>query len=582
MAEQLDEILRLQAAMESTQRKLDALTSAYQRGKIQVDQYNNLQTALTKRLTDQTAAFGKAATTQIDVTNRVATASRNYGMAAMYVAQGLEDMNYGIQNSFNNLSGVAMLLGAPTGVVVGTQLLAAAGIAVARNWDYLSRAFGQGPRFASIADDIERVNKALEETKKKAADDPVAFAGLTDATVQAARLDATGQMRHGMLTRTNPLNDALGQAMQGVLANEDIRQMSRIIGGNIFKNTPDAAVAMLPERTRKEFQSTQKTIEGMQKEIALERIEPGRIKNRAAFDAELDRNQKRLGELKLAANEAAAQHAQNVIANAALGSEAAIEEFLTFLEGGARANLPERGGLAGKLRRAAETTLRRRIGAQTRTMLRDGLIEGAAGTSAAGTFGRPAITEGQKDQAAAGFQESLAAMGLSEEEQARFAGQFAGKDVTGDMARRRLRMVPQIVATLKANGFTDREIAQVMPDIIQRIESGANPITAIQSVVNQVNRLGMRRAIGARRGGLRNLQAQQAEFAGAAMLGLAPETVNPQAWSRISGVRNNIGAMDTGERQARAADDNTLSLQALTRKMDDAINKGIPLTLRRR
>jgi hypothetical protein len=140
--------------------------------------------------------------------------------------------------------------------------------------------------------------------------------------------------------------------------------------------------------------------------------------------------------------------------------------------------------------------------------------------------GAPGQTQAQAGAIGGAFGQRLGALGVSPEGQ----GQI-GAALTGKRGRRMLAAMPIIMQMLRANGATEREIAEAIPKIAARMERGENVFTATQAVLNELARGGIGQFVQIAGMGREDMMAAQ----GAAMLGLGPGAFGPEQMSRFGG-----------------------------------------------
>ncbi len=488
-----------------------------------------------------------------------------FGTAAIYAAQGLEDMNYGLQHGLNNFAQMAFMIGAPTGVLVGTQLLAAAGISVARNWEGIERVINPA-MFRLAGEEVAKLNKRLDELKENARHDAESFMNLPNAEQQALRAARLEQVRRDAVLRQDPGDVARAQAMQGVFAGEDIEQMSRQIGGDMLAN----GRVNLPEPLRRKRAELEKMIK-----------DGGRIVGgmRAPRWEKFSNDQMQHMQTELAKLQAAAEvqvtiQAQELMAGVLDGRNGAIKEFMQYLPDAAFQNpgVVPRRDLEAKMRRALRQHGERRVKEEAGAMLRGGLVEHAAGLAMPGA---PPIAPAAMDEAASAMQGDMEALGLTGQEQARIANLFvANQQKQGpDKRNGRLALTNFIYNSMIAGGASAREIMQMLPDLIAEIEGGANKHSVVRRALMRLQNQGMRQGIARGRRGIRAIEQEAEAMAGAAVLGIAP---NVPAFDQMSRLTPEGSALD--KEQAK----NTDALLILAQELQIANRLGVPIRLGRR
>ncbi len=97
-----------------------------------------------------------------------------FGMAVNAAAQGMEDMQYGVAGAMNNLSQVAMLMGAGGLVIAGVTMTGVAINQLVKHWGDLEKAFGQSKGFKPVLDqtaqltrDLKKLDEEIEALEKK-------------------------------------------------------------------------------------------------------------------------------------------------------------------------------------------------------------------------------------------------------------------------------------------------------------------------------------------------------------------------------------------------------------------------------
>jgi hypothetical protein len=483
----------------------------------------------------------------------------NYTMAIMGVGYGLEDMNYGLQNAFNNFSMVAMALRAPAGILIGTQLLAAAGIFAARNWDSLVESVGLGgTKFRSVAGDVDSLKKKVEELRKEAEKNPEAFANLPGKEAELIDRERREQRRQSLVTADDPRAVAIGKAATGALAGEDLAGIAR----EIARDRVNRGEAFISPKQIKDIQDIERNIGNMQ---GFAREEQRRGGDPSIWDDKISEQNNRLLALRQAIFERAVQDAQNRIAGAMGGELGQIAE----LEG---SDLPGigRGDLATRMRMARREAQQARLKEMVGRAGGGALMGAVGGLRSFFTQGIGGLTTGEMAAGGQQFQQNMEGAGATAEEQAAVMELFAGK-----AAGSRLSYVPFFVEFMQSNGATQREILQTLPEFIRAVESGKSPFEAAQGIVNRINNGGM--AFENRLNKMSGRQRRQMEAAamGAEMLGIMPG-VNPEAISRLG------GAADPELENRKVMLDQNKATEDLVEAMRLALQRGFPLFLRPR
>jgi hypothetical protein len=499
----------------------------------------------------ESTARGKRAT------DEAIGAKRNYVMAVMGVGYALEDMNYGIQNAFNNFSMVAMALNAPAGVIIGTQLFAAAGLAVVRNWDALSRTLGiSGMQFRSVASDVENLKKKVEELRKESEKDPAAFATLPGREAELIERERREQRRQAIVTADDPRQAGLGRAMSAVMAGEDMAGIAREIARERYKQ---GTVYQSAEQQRVQGEIRDR-ITDLQAQLPEFKGE-----QRTQVEREIQGLNNRLQEIRRAIFERAIQDAQNRLAGAMGGELGQIAE----LEGG---DLPGIGrqDLATRMRMARREAQQARLKEMVGRAGGGALMGAIGGLRSFFSQGIGGLTTGEMAAGGAQFQANMEGAGATAEEQAAVMELFAGK-----AAGQRLSYVPFFVEFMQSNGATQREILQTLPEFIRAVESGKSPFEAAQGIVNRIARGGL--AFENRLNKMSGRQRRQMESAamGAQMLGIMPG-INPEAISRLG------GAADPELENRKVMLDQNKATEDLVEAMRLALQRGFPLFLRPR
>lgn len=489
--------------------------------------------------------------------DEAAGSKRNYAMAVMGVGYALEDMNYGLQNAFNNISMVAFALNAPAGVLIGTQLLAAAGLALTRNWESVSKALGiSGPTFRSVADDVDGLKKKVEELRKEATSNPEAFASLPGREADLIERERREQRRQAIVTAEAPRQAAMAAAMSSVLQGEDLAGLARDIARDRF-NRGEAFETDAQRKQQREIRDRIGELEAQKDQFQGEQ--------RTQVEQEIQSLNNRLLAIRRAVLERAVQDAQNQLAGALTGEMGEI----AALEGGVLGGVG-RQDLATRMRIARREAQRERL-KQMVGRAGGGALMGAVG-SLRSFFnqGIGGLTLGEMGAGGMQFQSNMESAGATAEEQAAVMQLFAGK-----AAGQRLSYVPFFVDFMRSNGATQREIIQALPEFIRAVESGKSPFEAAQGIVNRINRGGLAFENRLNRmGGRQRMQMEQAAL-GAEMLGIMPG-VNPEAMSRL-GVASEPDMQDR-----KALINNSDAIDELTTAMKEALQRGFPLFLQRR
>jgi len=110
------------------------------------------------------AARAAEATTRLDTSMQsVSRNSGRFGLAVNAAAQGLEDLQYGVGGAMNNLSQIAMMMGAGGMVIAGVTLTGIAISQLVKHWGDLMEVLGQG-HVKSAAEEMKELESATYQT----------------------------------------------------------------------------------------------------------------------------------------------------------------------------------------------------------------------------------------------------------------------------------------------------------------------------------------------------------------------------------------------------------------------------------
>jgi hypothetical protein len=98
---------------------------------------------------------------------------KNWGQAAFFASQGLEDLQYGLGGVVNNIPTLVMSLGGPLGVAAAVSVVAVGVNQLYKNWDRVTGLFQAKNPFPQAAEDLDglkqkldKVNDGLKELRK--------------------------------------------------------------------------------------------------------------------------------------------------------------------------------------------------------------------------------------------------------------------------------------------------------------------------------------------------------------------------------------------------------------------------------
>ena len=161
------------------------------------------------------------ATHQIDTSMQaVSRNSGRFGLAINAAAQGLEDLQYSVGGAMNNLSQIAMLMGAGGMVIAGATLTGVAVNQLVRHWGDLMELFGQGhvktaaEEMKELADATYRTGVQAERLRELKSEDKEQKREKRDTDAAGDVGSAEAKKRGGEFTKL--LSDALkpGQTSQ--------------------------------------------------------------------------------------------------------------------------------------------------------------------------------------------------------------------------------------------------------------------------------------------------------------------------------------------------------------------------------
>lgn len=187
MADNLDQLLKLQAEVDRLYGKLAALDKAVDKGRLGFDAWNTAQAAVWTRIREGTSLVDKLSTSTLQnasANDKVAMSSRkvaeaasttvtasaqaksgmqNLGMSMLIVGQFADDLQYGLRGVVNNIPQLIMALGGGPGLA-GVLSVVAVGANLAAN--ALGNAFGNRP-IREYRDNLDQLKARLSEIESK-------------------------------------------------------------------------------------------------------------------------------------------------------------------------------------------------------------------------------------------------------------------------------------------------------------------------------------------------------------------------------------------------------------------------------